>query len=109
MAVLNDLDTSSSHWKPSQVKIIDGQSVRVSDIIVHQIRIGDAEDPDLAVAEPMWHWQHSEAGQWVMTNAVEKLYWVRQIDTSTYGYLYLIVARLKESDQTFWTLKWGKK
>lgn len=107
MSVFSDLDCSSQHWQPTQVKIIDGKPVRISDVVVCQIRISDVEDPDLAVAEPMWNWQQSEAGQWVFANAVEKPYWVRQIDTNTYGHLYLIVARLKESDQTFWRLKWG--
>lgn len=106
-AVLRDLDSSSSHYKPLRVEIIDGKPVKVSDVVVHQITISDVEDPDLLVAEPMCAWQHSESGQWVMANAVEKPYWVRQIDISTYGYLYLIVARLKESDQIFWRLKWG--
>ena len=107
MAVLNELAGASQHWQPAQVKIIDGQAVKVSDVVVYQITIGDVEDPDLAVAEPMYQWQHSEAGQWVFANAVERPYWTRQIDISTYGHLYFIVARLRESDQTFWKLKWG--
>jgi hypothetical protein len=29
-------------------------------------------------------------------------------DPYTYGYKYYIIARLKEQDQTYWTLKWQK-
>lgn len=107
MAVLSDLDTSSSHWKPSQTIFIDGVPTKIRDVIVHSISINDAEDPDLVVADPLWQWQQSEVGQWIMNMAVEKPYWVRQIDMNSYGYLYLVVARLKERDEMFWKLKWA--
>ena len=69
--------------------------------------MGDVEDPDLYAAQPLYNWQNSEAGSWVMEHAVETPFWTRQADYSSYGYRYYIVARLRESDQTFWKLKWG--
>ena len=93
--------------QPRQVKIIDGVPVAFSDVVVHHFPMGDVEDPDLYAADPLYKWQQSEAGTWVMAHAVEPPFWVRQPDVSSYGYRYYIVARLREQDQTFWSLKWG--
>ena len=93
--------------QPRQVKMIDGVPVAFSDVVVHHFPMGDVEDPDLYAAEPLYNWQKSEAGAWVMAHAVEPPFWVRQPDVSSYGYRYYIVARLKEQDQTYFKLKWG--
>ena len=93
--------------QPRQVKIIDGVPVAFSDVVVHHFPMGDVEDPDLYAADPLYKWQQSEAGTWVMTHAVEPPFWVRQPDVSSYGYRYYIVARLKEQDQTYFKLKWS--
>ena len=69
--------------------------------------MGDVEDPDLYAAEPIMAWQDSEAGKFVMAHAVEAPYWIRHIDHSSYGYQYRIIARLSESNQTFFRLKFG--
>lgn len=93
--------------QPCEVKIINGVPVAFSDVVVHHFPMGDVEDPDLYAADPLYKWQQSEAGTWVMAHAVEPPFWVRQPDLSNYGYRYYIVARLREQDQTFWRLKWG--
>ena len=99
----------SNLYQPRAVKIIDGQAVVFSDVVVHEFPMGDVEDPDLYAAQPLWEWQQSEMGCWIMEHAVETPYWTRQIDSRTYGHRYYIVARLRESDQTFFKLKWGNK
>jgi hypothetical protein len=76
-------------------------------VVVHKIRMGDVEDPDLFVAEPIWKWQQTEMGQWVMDNAVQKPIWRRQIDPSSFGWTYSIEAELSAKDYTYWWLKWG--
>jgi hypothetical protein len=95
------------HWQPQEVKIIDNQAIRFRDVCVHEIRMGDVEDPDLFVAEPIWKWQESDAGQFIMENAVDKPYWSRSMDLHSYGHRYSIMARLSEQNETFWKLKWG--
>ena len=90
---------------PPEYKIIDNNVVRISDIVVHEFSMGDVEDPDLYAAQPISEWQNSAAGQFVMAHAVEKPYWTRSIDQFGYGYRYVIVARMKEPDQTFFRLK----
>lgn len=96
-----------SHWRPEEVKIIDDVAVRFSDVCVHEFLISDVEDPDLYAGAPIWNWQQSPAGTWIMEHAYEQPYWVQSMDASTYGYKYKIMARLSDKDQTFWRLKWG--
>ena len=89
-------------------KLIDNKVVKISDVKVHEFNMGDVEDPDLYAAQPLYEWQQSEAGKWVMENAVVTPFWHRTTDPYNYGYKYYVIARLKEQDQTYWTLKWQK-
>ena len=95
-------------FKPVEYKIINDKVVKLSDVIVHSFAMGDVEDPDLYAAQPIYEWQESEMGKWVMEHAVETPFWHRHMDPSTYGYKYYIIARLREQDQTYWALKWQK-
>ena len=45
--------------------------------IVHTIKMGDVEDPDLYVADPIWKWQQTEEGQWLMENSKPAPIWKR--------------------------------
>ena len=91
--------------QPPEYRVIDDRVVRISDIVVHEFPMGDVEDPDLYAAQPISEWQDSEAGRFVMEHAVEKPYWTRTVDLHSYGHRYVIVARMRESDQTFFKLK----
>jgi len=73
--------------------------------IVHKIKMGDVEDPDLMVAEPIWKWQQTDAGKWVMENCstIEKPVWHRQPDE--WGHLYTITAYLTPKQLTYYRLK----
>ena len=104
MALGND-QLHSTHYQKPEYRIVDDHVVRFSDICVHEFNMGDVEDPDLYAAEPLWKWQNSEAGKFVMEHAVEQPYWIREADYSSYGYRYKIVARLSEPNQTFFKLK----
>ena len=107
MAILRDLDREHrKHSRPSETKIIDGAAVTFSDMVVHRFRMGDVEDPVLYAAEPIWQWQQTEAGKFVMENAIESPWWVRHVDLASYGFEFAVMARMKESDQTFYTLKY---
>ena len=91
--------------QPPEYQIIDDRVVRISNIVVHEFAMGDVEDPDLYAAQPLSEWQDSEAGKFVMAHAVEIPYWIRQVDYNSYGHRYVIVARMREPDQTFFRLK----
>lgn len=75
-------------------------------LVVHSIKMGDVEDPDLLVAEPIWQWQQTEAGKYIMENSVQQPEWHRSADPTTYGYRYDIVAYLEDKSLTYWKLKY---
>lgn len=105
MAITRNEAAGYRHWKDEEYRIIDDRVVRFNDICVHEFTMGDVEDPDLYAGEPLWQWQNSEAGKWVMEHAVEQPYWIRQSDLNHYGYKFKIMARLSEPMQTFFKLK----
>lgn len=78
-------------------------------IVVHQFRLGDVDDPEIYAAQPIWEWQQSEQGKWVMENAAEEPCWERHWDHTQYNQVYRIVANLTEENATFFQLKWGIK
>jgi hypothetical protein len=75
------------------------------EIIAHTIKMGDVEDPDLFVAQPIWEWQQTEEGQWIMQNSNPAPLWKRHVDPAIYGQSYTIHAFLKSKDYVFWNLK----
>lgn len=91
------------------VMVIDNKAHRIHKVVVHSFLMGDVEDPDLMAGEPLWNWQQSEQGQWIMSKSVDTPEWHRMADYITFGHKYIITAKLKDVDYTFWTLKWGSK
>lgn len=89
----------------TQVKIIYGVPVKFSTVIVHHFVMSDVDEPDLYVAQPLYEWEHSEKGQWVMDHAIEPPTWHKTVDSNTYGYRFVVTAKLSEKDQVFWHLK----
>ena len=77
-------------------------------LVVHTFNIGDVDDPEIYAAEPIWNWQQTEAGKWVMQNSTDT-YWAKHWDQSTYNQVYKIVATLSDTDCTYFSLKWGFK
>ena len=101
------LSEQSNLSQPREVKVIDGVAVAYSDVVVHHFPMGDVEDPDLYAAQPLYEWQQSEMGTWVMEHAEEPPFWTRQPDMASFGYRYYVVARMRESDQTYFKLRWS--
>ena len=110
MAITNSHRSAEAKqlFKHPEYKLVNDKVVKFTDVMVYEFTMGDVEDPDLYAAEPLYKWQQSEPGQWVMEHAVETPFWHRTIDPNSFGYKYCVVARLQESDQTYWTLKWQK-
>jgi hypothetical protein len=73
---------------------IDNRVEEVREVVVHEFTMGDVDDPDLYAAQPLWEWQQSEQGQWIMEHAVETPSWVRMPDTLQYGYQFQVRAKL---------------
>lgn len=83
----------------------DKGDVITSSYVVHSFRLNDVDDPDIYAGQPIYDWQQTEAGKWVMKNALEKPSWHRHLDYSTYGYQYQIRAHLTAEQITFFELK----
>jgi hypothetical protein len=111
---LKDHYYKSGHFgKPKGIRIngymiIDDKVHEIHQIIVHRFRMGDVEDPDLYAAQPLIEWQNSEVGKWCIENAEEVPYWIRQTDPTTYGYRYIVMARLSEQNETYFRLRFQK-
>ena len=76
--------------------IQDGEEQRVEEcreIVVHEFKMGDVDEPDLYAAQPLYEWEKSEFGQWVMKHAADTPTWHRHVDPVTYGYQYRITAK----------------
>ena len=108
MAITRKEEAQYRHYKSAEVRIIEDRAVRFSDICVHEFRVGDVDDPDIYAGEPLWNWQQSEAGQWVMENAIESPYWISSTDYTTWGHNFKIMARLSDQNQTYFKLKFTK-
>ena len=91
-------------FKQNEQEIIQ----EIHKVVVHTFTMGDVEDPDLYAAEPMWKWQESEQGKFVMENAVDQPEWHRQLDHASYGYKYAITAELEAKKLSEFYLRWGK-
>jgi hypothetical protein len=90
-----------------QVHLSDiGEEVVSITTVVHTIKMGDVEDPDLMVAQPIYEWQQTDVGKWVMENSNPKPSWHRNHDMYSYGYTYQIRAYLTHKQLTFWKLKY---
>ena len=80
----------------------------IHEVVVHKINMGDVEDPDLMVASPIYDWQQSDAGKFVMENAVITPKWERYQNPMTWGHTYVIIAELEAKKLTEFYLRWGK-
>jgi hypothetical protein len=95
--------------KLNDYMLIQDQVHQIHKVIVHRFQMGDVEDPDLYAAQPLWEWQQSEMGKFVMERSVETPIWHRQVDVANYGCQYAVEAFLKGADYSFWVLKWGNE
>ena len=76
--------------------------------IVHEFSIGDVDDPEIYAAIPLWEFEKSEKGQWVMANSVSPVYWkVAPFPFLSFGIRYAIVAEFDDPEYAYWMLRWG--
>lgn len=73
---------------------------------VHTITMGDVEDPEIYIAEPIYQWQQTEKGKWVMGHSMPSPTYHKKVDYRAYGYEYHICAYLTEKDYTYYRLKY---
>lgn len=85
--------------------VVQDMVEETKELVVHEFTMGDVEDPDLYAAEPLWQWQQSEIGAWVMAHAVETPSWHRIPDQLQYGYRFQIRAKLRGARLTEYLLR----
>jgi putative lipoic acid-binding regulatory protein len=85
-------------------KVVGDRVEEMREVVVHTFSMGDVEDPDLYAAEPLYQWQESAEGKWIMEHAVETPCWHRMHDQLNYGYQYSITAKLRGPRLTEWLL-----
>jgi len=107
-AMQTDSSTKSNELYKNQFNLIEDRVVEVETLTVHRFQMGDVEDPILYAGEPLMKWQNSECGKWVMDHAVEVPSWHQQVDYSSFGHTFIVRARLKAKDATYFRLKWGQ-
>ena len=75
--------------------------------VVHTFDMGDVEDPYLFAAEPLFEWQNTDQGKWVMEHALEQpTFYCRP--NNWMGTRVIVTAQLSEKDQLFFELKYAK-
>ena len=88
----------------------DGQQIveEIHKIVVHEFNLSDVDDPDIYAAGPIYDWERSEAGQFVMQHAIDKPEWRRHMDPMFMGYRYIITAELEKKKLSEFYLRWNK-
>jgi len=70
--------------------------------------ISDVDDVDIYVAQPIWEWQQTDKGKWVMENARDLVY-LTQPDHNYWGYQIAIRGELADPRKiTEYYLRWSK-
>lgn len=75
-------------------------------IIFKELLMGDVEDPEIYAAQPIYEWQQSEQGKWVMEHALEQPYFRIMANVDTYGYKIQVYGKLNEADEIIYRLKY---
>lgn len=93
-----------------QVVETDGQEIvqEIHKVVVHRFNVSDSDDPEIYAAEPIYRWQKSEAGQFVMKHAIDVPVFHKNINYASYGYEYAITAELEMKKLSEFYLRWGK-
>lgn len=68
--------------------------------------MGDVDDVEIYAAQPLWEWQQTEQGQWVMEHCADPVYNI-QPDGATWGHRVIVSGILEEKHAVFYELKWG--
>ena len=74
--------------------------------VVHTLRLGDCEDPELYFGAAWYDFSVTEKGQWILDNCHDLVY-NQSIDQQSYGYAFQVSGKLSEEKWTYFLLKWG--
>ena len=75
-------------------------------MLLHTFKLGDVEDPEVYAASPIYEWQQTEAGKWVMEHSIDPTFHIFT-DAVTYGYVISITAHITPKRWTEFCLRWS--
>ena len=75
-------------------------------LVVHEFSLADVDDVEIYAAEPLYKWENTEEGKWVLENAVISPTWNTIQDFSTYSVKIRVIAEFSELDATYFILKY---
>jgi hypothetical protein len=76
-------------------------------VTFHTFVMGDVDDPEIYAAQPLWDWQQTEQGQWVMAHCANPTYLI-QPDGANWGHRVVVSGELEDDHAVFHELKWGQ-
>jgi hypothetical protein len=77
-------------------------------VVVHKFSVLYTDDPEIYAAEPIWRWQQSEAGKFVMEHAITVPVFHKNISFESLDYEYAITAELEKKKYSEFLLRFGK-
>ena len=83
-------------------KIVDGE-VRTR-YVLHEFKMGDVEDVEIYMAQPIYEWQQTPEGKFCMEKATDLEYHTT-IDHAITGHRIVITGYLSGKHATFYALK----
>lgn len=100
------LKTGNSVYPHPSSKLTEDNGEKLHRVVVHRFTVSDVDDPILYASEPLYKWENSDVGKWIKERGYD-LEWRSQQNFSTYGTDFVIIATLKESDYTFFLMKYS--
>lgn len=91
-----------SSKKPNQYQV-HGDEVYERRLI-YRFTMSDVDDVEVYIAQPLYEWQQSEHGQWVMKHGKDPQYHINA-DPVTYGYQVTITAHITPKRWTEYCLR----
>lgn len=76
-------------------------------VTFHTFTMGDVDDVDIYVAQPLYEWQQTEHGKWVMEHCKDPQYTIGP-DGANWGHRVRVYGVLEDIKATEYYLKWGK-
>lgn len=82
--------------------LVDGEVYTRYD--VHNFTMGDVDDPDIYAAGPIYEWQKTDKGKWVMEHCMDPTYHIHA-DPTIFGFRISISAYMTGKRYTEFALK----
>ena len=89
-------------------EVRDNVIKEIHKVVVHRFKIYEFEELDLHAADPIWKWQNSEKGKFVLEHAISAPEYKKKLDHISLGYEYAIIAELEKKRLSEFYLRFDK-